>query len=108
MNRFLKSGVSPKIVLETSEIDLTHQLASQNKAIGLTVDFPAFSNPYPNTVIKPFSDPNCTWDTYIAFKKGRKKTEEAKIFCDFTKKWISENKSKLFHWKYDEMWCFNS
>lgn len=99
MNRFLKAGVSPFIVMETSEIDLTHQLASKNKAIGLSVDFPAFSNPYSNTVIKPFWDPNCTWDTYLVFKKHKEKKKEAQIFLDFSLKWIHDNKSRLFHWK---------
>jgi DNA-binding transcriptional LysR family regulator len=103
MNRFLKAGVSPIIEMETSEIELTHQVANQNRAIGLSVDFPAFSNPYPNTVIKPFSDPNCTWETYIVFKEGREKKKAAQIFHDFSLKWIHENKNRLFNWKYDSL-----
>lgn len=106
MNRFLKAGVSPIIVMETSEIELTHKFADQNKAIGLSVDFPAFSNPYPKTVIKPFSDPNCTWETYIVSKKDNKKKKAAQIFCDFSLKWIHENKNRLFNWEYDKMKYF--
>lgn len=98
MNRFLKAGSSPIIAMETSEIELTHQFAHQNKGIGLSVDFPAFSNPYPNTVIKPFADPSCTWETYIVFKRDRMKKEAAQIFYDFSLKWIHQNKSRLFNW----------
>lgn len=98
MNRFLKAGSFPVIAMETSEILLTHQIASLNKAIGISVDFQAFQNRWPNTVIKPFTDPNCTWDIYLVFKKNKSKKKEAELFHDFALKWIQENNSRLFHW----------
>lgn len=98
MNRFLKAGATPNVIMETSEIYLTHILANENKAVGLSVDFLAFDNPYPNTVIKQFSDQNCTWDTYLVFKKNIKPKEEALILRNFSLQWIQSNKDLLFHW----------
>ncbi|MDF9839517.1 MULTISPECIES: LysR family transcriptional regulator [unclassified Paenibacillus] len=99
MNRFLKAGVTPQILLETSEIEFTHQIASANKGIGLSVDYCAFNNPHKNTVIRPFKDfDECTWDTYLITKKGKVISKEAEIFQDFALSWLRTNQAKLFKW----------
>lgn len=98
MNRFLKNNVQPNIVLETSEIESTHRFASLNEGIGISVDFCALAHPYANTVILPFEDPNCTWDTYIISAKGAYLSDKAHAFRDFCITWIQENDKKLFHW----------
>lgn len=103
LNRFLKKGVKPNILLETSEIEMTHQVAHLNKGIGISVDFSAFSNPYSNTVILPFKDyEDWTWDTYIVFKKGKMVKREAEIFRDFAMEWLNNNKNRLFKWSLDK------
>ena len=99
MNRFLKAGITPQIVMETSEIDLTHHIAAKNQGIGLSVDFAAMFKPYENTVILPFEDEGCTWDTYIVTKKGRKVSEAADIFIKFALEWLEEHKDTLFKWE---------
>ncbi len=100
LNRFLKKGLKPNILMETSEIEMTHQVAHLNKGIGLSVDFCAFSNPYINTVIRPFKEyEECTWDTYIVFKKGKVAKREAEIFRDFSIDWLDRNKQRLFNWR---------
>lgn len=99
MNRFLKRGVVPNILLETSEIDLTHQVAHMNKGIGLSVDFCAHSNPYPNTVIRPFLNfEECTWETYLVTKKGKILNKEVELFKEFAIDWLENNRPKLFQW----------
>lgn len=98
MNRFLRAGVKPKIILETNEIEGTHQVAAMNRGFGLTVDFQAFANPYPNTVIRPFTDENCLWETYIVTKKGRLLSKEAQIFQRFALDWLERHRHRLFEW----------
>lgn len=88
MNRFAKANVHPVVALETCEIDYTHQAASRNEAIGISVDFAASQHPYQNTVILPFSDKNCTWDTYIIYRKEDILSEEAEAFRRYALNWI--------------------
>ena len=97
-NRFLRAGSKPIICMETTEIALTHKIASMNKAIGLSVDFPAWSNPYPNTVIRPFEDETCTWDTYFVYRRDRLPGKEAACFRAFAFDWLAKNRDRLFHW----------
>lgn len=98
MNRFLRAGVQPHIVLETTEIVSAHMFASKNKGIGISVDFPAFTHPCPNTVIRPFKDPNCTWETYFVSKKGKLLSPEADLFYEYSYRWLNEHHEQLFHW----------
>ena len=101
MNRFRRAGTRPVIRLEASEIDLTHEIARMNRGHGLSVDFPAWYHPYPDTVIRPFTDPNCTWDTYIIHKKGTILSPEASCFREFAFSWLAANRHRLFMWPED-------
>lgn len=98
MHRFLENGVTPHVVLETTEIESTHKFASQNNGIGISVDFCAFSHPYENTVIRPFRDPSCLWETFLVTKQGQELSPNAKQFFDYSIKWKKEHNSNLFHW----------
>ncbi|WP_414732919.1 LysR family transcriptional regulator [Acetobacterium carbinolicum] len=98
INRFIKAGVTPKIVMETTEIEFLHQIANENKAIGLSVDFPAFKSSLKNIVIRPFEDQECTWDVYLVTKKGIDQSNEAALFYEFALKWLSQHKHELFEW----------
>lgn len=100
MNRFLRNGVLPSIVLETTEIESTHKFASLNNGIGISVDFCAFAHPYENTVIRPFEDPDCTWETYLVTKRGLPLSVNAKLFREYALRWLAEHKTSLFHWDF--------
>lgn len=102
VNRFRRAGSRPIIRMEVSEIDLTHQVASMNRGIGLSVDFPAWEHRYPGTVIRPFSDPACTWDTYFIYKKGAILSPEAAAFHEFAFSWLKEHQPQLFQWPEDD------
>lgn len=98
MNRFLRANVKPIILMETTEIALTHRIASMNKGIGISVDCAAWSNPYPNTVIKQFEEEDCAWNTYFVYRKGKILSQEAEFFKKFAFKWLIEHKDTLFVW----------
>lgn len=91
MQRFLLKQVHPKSITETSEISHTHFFASQNKGVGLSVDFAASEHPYENTVVIPFKDDSCTWDVCIISNKTAIPTDASRIFCDFIQDFT-------FHW----------
>lgn len=103
VNRFLKANVSPNIIMETTEIDTTHKIADMNEGIGLSVDFPAWQDIRPNTVIRPFEDTNCIWETFIVTPADSFESKETKEFINYTLRWLKNNKKDLFHWpiKYD-------
>ncbi len=98
MNRFIHADTKPVIVMETTEINLTHKIADMNEGIGLSVDFPAWNNQYPNTVIRPFEDLDCLWETFIVSKNNRVLSEAAVEFRDFSLHWLKANKPNLFKW----------
>lgn len=99
MNRFLKANVKPIILMETTEIALTHKIANMNKGIGISVDFAAWSNPYSNTVIKQFEDEECVWDTYFVYNKGKILSPEAECFKKFAFNWLETHRDDLFKWR---------
>lgn len=99
MNRFLRNGITPNIALETTEIESTHRFASLNNGVGISVDFCALAHPYSNTVVRPFEDPECVWETYLITRKGAYLSDKAVTFKKFCLDWIHKNSAKLFHWK---------
>lgn len=98
MNRFENAGVTPKVLMETTEINLTHDIAQMNEGIGLSVDFPAWNDQHPETLIIPFEDMSCLWETYIVYKNSVKLSKEAIQFREFSIEWLERHKDELFHW----------
>ena len=95
---FRDAGVSPVFVVEATEIALTHRVASMNEGIGLSTDFAAWGNVYPNTVIRPFSDMRCIEDRQLVCPVGRELSDTARAFIDFSFDWLRRHKQELFHW----------
>lgn len=66
INRFLSAGADPTIYIETSSDTLIADLAEQNIAIGISLDYIAKADPRPGTTIKMFADEACSRTLYIA------------------------------------------
>lgn len=66
INRFLSIGTNPVIYMETSSDALIADLAEQNLAVGVSLDYLAKLHARPNTVIRPFADATCSRTLYIA------------------------------------------
>lgn len=98
LNLLVKASVHPHILLETVEIEFVHKIAAMGKAVAISVDFQAFAHPFPNTVIRPFSDPHSTYDVCMVTKKGKVLSEAATRFQAFALDWLKQNKCKLYHW----------
>lgn len=98
MNRFIGANSRPIVVMETTEIALTHKIAAMNEGIGLSVDFPAWNDQSPDTVIRPFEDIHCTWETFITYKNNRIFSEQAIAFKNFALHWLETRKKELFRW----------
>lgn len=95
-NHFLKAGIKPEILLETSEEQLIFQAAIKNIGIGVTLDYIAHNYCDKNIVIRPFADKKCLRDVYIVNKSNIDLSEEAINFQNFALEWIKKNQSNLF------------
>ena len=95
---FRDAGVSPVFVVEATEIALTHRVASMNEGIGISTDFAAWGNVYPNTVIRPFSDMQCIEDRQLVCPVDRELSDTARAFIDFSFDRLRRHKHELFHW----------
>lgn len=96
INELYQANITPNIVYETMDINFLNEIVEQNHAIGISVDFAAFSNLGPNSVIKPFTNSNCTWDSYLITKKNKKLTPETLLFKEFALSWLKQNKTILY------------
>lgn len=98
INRFIKEGVNPNILLETSEEKFIHEVARRNWGVGVSLDFIAFADKNNDTVIRPFEDKTCVKDVYLVKKIGKKLSKEAQYFEEFTLTWLQKNRDSLFQW----------
>ncbi|MCR3761417.1 LysR family transcriptional regulator [Clostridium felsineum] len=96
VNLWLKNGVTPNVLLETSEETLIHEVAKRNLGIGISLDFLAHGDKNDHIVIRPVPDKSCTKDVYIVKKSGKKLSTEAKCFEKFTLEWLKNNRSLIF------------
>lgn len=98
INLFMQHGVRPSIFVETANHTVIRQIAEDNLAIGISLDFMAFSSPPHNTVILPFANPKCVKTIYLAENAGASLSADAHAVKEFFLSWVQSNQDKLFHW----------
>ena len=96
LNHFLSIGVDPYIYFETTNLSIIPQFAARNHGIGITLDYIAYSDPLPGTVIIPFEGAGQSRSIYLVKRRGSKLSPEAIAFRDFTLKWIAGHKNEFF------------
>lgn len=87
MSRFLRRGVQPDILLETTSETLIHSIAEENMGIGITLEFQAQADRRPGTVIRYFEVP-FEKEVYLISKKGISLSPAASAFSSFVMQWI--------------------
>lgn len=97
-NIFMQHGVKPINNIETSSYYIIHRMAEANLAIGSSLDYMAFGDPQPNTVILPFDDDQLKKSIYITEKKQKPLSLEASNFKSFLLNWLEVHRKELFHW----------
>ncbi|MFZ7131109.1 MAG: LysR family transcriptional regulator [Eubacteriales bacterium] len=98
MNQFIQHGVQPLIYLETTNHSIIHSIAEHNLAVGISLDYMAFSDIRPNTVIRPFEDESCVKTIYIAEKRNSSLSPDAYAFKTFIIEWVNQHKTQMFNW----------
>lgn len=98
INRLLEHGIKPKIYIETSNDKLIHDLAENNMAIGISLDYIAFNDMRKNTTILPLADNKSIRFIYIAQKKNAIISNTANEFKRFIINWIKKNNKEKYLW----------
>lgn len=98
INLFIQHGVRPIFFVETANHTVIRQIAEDNLAIGISLDFMTFGNPTPNTVIRPFANPKCVKTVFLAENTDTTLSADAYEVKEFILSWVQSNRSKLFHW----------
>ncbi|MGI6229941.1 MAG: LysR family transcriptional regulator [Tractidigestivibacter sp.] len=80
INRFLSHGTEPTIYMETSSDELIADLAEDNQAIGISLDYMAERTARPHTVARRFADPECCRTLYFAYPLGMRLSPPAEAF----------------------------
>lgn len=97
VRRLFQRNINPKIKLETTNDSLIINMAERNLAIGITLDYIAFSADSKHVVIRPFEEEQKRNVFWIENNSGVVNKEEH-LFSKFLFKWIEEYKLQLFNW----------
>lgn len=98
IRNLMQKNINPQIKLETTNDFLIIKMAERNLAIGITLDYIAFSVNNENIVIKPFEDENQERNVFWIENNYSILSEEDQKFREFLFKWIEEHRSYLFTW----------
>ncbi len=96
----MQHGAEPINTIETSSYYIIHRMAEANLSIGASLDYIAFADPQPHTVILPFEDEQMIKTIYFTEKKQKTLSPEASRFKSFLLDWIELHRGELFHWNY--------
>lgn len=91
MYRFEKANAYPEVGLEAAQMGSVKKYASDNLGIGISTELHAKFIPFPNTVIRYFEDPGCTWDTFLVYPVGAKLSRYERQFCEYALNWVKNN-----------------
>lgn len=92
INRFIKGGLKPIILLETSDDSIIMDAAKKDWCVGITADYLAKEYADEQVAIIPFSDESYVRTIFLAWKKGQKLSIKEKQFIHFVLKWLGVDK----------------
>lgn len=99
MKKLFHRNINPKIMLETTNDALILKMAERGLAIGITLDYIAFTSKNENTVIKPFEEEGKGRNMFWTENNYAMLTQEELLFRKFLLNWIENHREQLFHWK---------
>lgn len=91
INRFIKGGLNPTILLETSDDSIIMDAAKKDWCVGITADYLAKEYADDQVAIIPFSDETYARTIFLAWRKGQNLTSKEKQFINFVLKWLGQN-----------------
>lgn len=94
ISRFARGGLTPEILIETSDDSLIVEAAKRDWCVGITADYLAREYADEHTAILPFSDETFARNIFLAWKKEHKLTHSAECFIQYVKEWVENGINK--------------
>lgn len=92
MTNSSRQGFEPYVALETTSYHLAHQMAGANLAIGFSLDYLAFQDPVPHTVVRLLEEEGMYKIISLVQRRGKALSAEAEACKDFLLSWTHQNK----------------
>lgn len=92
INRFIKGGLKPTILLETSDDSIIMDAAKKDWCVGITADYLAKEYADDQVAIIPFTDESYARTIFLAWKKGQKLSQKEEQFIHYVLKWLGVDK----------------
>lgn len=92
INRFIKGGLKPEILLETSDDSIIMDAAKKDWCVGITADYLATEYADSQVAIIPFTDESYARTIFLAWKKGQKLSIKEEQFIHYVLKWLGQDK----------------
>lgn len=89
MNHFLSHQVNPSILLEVSDYHVIHEMAAENYAIGMTLDYLVKENLPENVVVRPCSAKSLIKSVFLTHRQGISLSNEGACFQNFVVNWMN-------------------
>ena len=94
INRFIKGGLNPTILFETSDDSIIMDAAKKNWCVGITADYLAKEYADDQVTIIPFTDESYARTIFLAWKKGQKLSNREEQFVQFVLEWLGVAKEE--------------
>lgn len=91
INRFIQGGLTPTILLETSDDSIIMDAAKKDWCVGITADYLAKEYADENVAIIPFEDETYVRTIFLAWQKGQTLSVKEKQFVNFVLRWLGQN-----------------
>lgn len=90
VNRFIKGGLTPTILLETSDDSIIMDAAKKDWCVGITADYLAKEYADKKVAIIPFSDTSYARTIFLVWKKGQKLSHKEEQFIHYVLTWLKQ------------------
>ena len=91
-NYFLSNGVEPDVILEVTDYHVIHQMAKNNYAVGMTLDYLARNDATNGIVVRSFAETAFVKSMYLVQRKNTRSNNEAGIFREYLLNWLKISK----------------
>lgn len=85
-----RTGFSPDIKFDISEISMAYKLCHLNYGVSFTVDYVNADIKFDDVIHLPLEDDTCNWDIYMIIKKDAYLSHSIKNFVNYVKRWFVE------------------
>ena len=92
LNRLARAGAVPERLVETGEIHKIGQFVNGGFGVGISVEHEAYDVPFPNVVVRHFSETDATWDLFVAHKAGIAPDSAVVAFSSHLADYVREGK----------------